>query len=111
MSFWDTGRVWDMRTGRSIMVLDGHIKGILSTAFSPNGYQMATSSEDNTAKIWDIRKRVCLYTLPAHQSSVAHVRLFYSTSLPDSFHTPATFILQGSFEKIYTVHRKVRGSN
>ena len=68
------GRVWDVRTGRSIMVLEGHIKGILSTAFSPNGYQMATSSEDNTARVWDIRKATCLYTIPAHQSSVSHVR-------------------------------------
>lgn len=60
------------------MVLEGHIKGVLATAFSPNGYQMATSSEDNTAKLWDMRKRSCLYTLPAHQSSVAHVSSSFS---------------------------------
>lgn len=62
-----------MRTGRSIIVLEGHVKGILATAFSPNGYQMATGSEDNTARIWDLRKRACLYTLPAHQSTVSMV--------------------------------------
>ena len=55
------------------MVLEGHVKGVLSTAFSPNGYLMATGSEDNTARVWDLRKRSCLYTLPAHQSSVATV--------------------------------------
>ena len=55
------------------MVLEGHVKGVLSTAFSPNGYLMATGSEDNTARLWDLRKRSCLYTLPAHQSSVATV--------------------------------------
>jgi WD40 repeat protein len=32
------GRVWDLRTGRTAMVLDGHVEGILSMAFSPNGY-------------------------------------------------------------------------
>lgn len=57
------------------MVLEGHVKGVLSTAFSPNGFLMATGSEDNTARIWDLRKRACLYTLPAHQSSVASVHI------------------------------------
>jgi U4/U6 small nuclear ribonucleoprotein PRP4 len=32
------GRVWDLRTGRSAMVLDGHIQSIFSIAFSPNGF-------------------------------------------------------------------------
>lgn len=32
------GRVWDLRTGRTAMVLDGHVQGILSIAFSPNGF-------------------------------------------------------------------------
>jgi WD40 repeat protein len=34
------GRVWDLRTGRTAMVLDGHVEGILSMAFSPNGYAL-----------------------------------------------------------------------
>lgn len=31
------GRVWDMRTGRTAMVLDGHVEAIYSIGFSPNG--------------------------------------------------------------------------
>ena len=31
------GRVWDIRTGRTAMVLDGHVKEILSMDFAPNG--------------------------------------------------------------------------
>jgi U4/U6 small nuclear ribonucleoprotein PRP4 len=34
------GRVWDLRTGRTAMVLDGHVEGILTMAFSPNGYAL-----------------------------------------------------------------------
>lgn len=56
------------------MVMEGHVKGILSTAFSPNGYHVATGSEDNTARLWDLRKKGSLYTFPAHQSTVAMVR-------------------------------------
>ena len=36
------GRVWDLRTGRTAMVLDGHVEGILTLAFSPNGYVRIT---------------------------------------------------------------------
>lgn len=32
------GRVWDLRTGRTAMVLDGHVQAIYSIAFSPNGF-------------------------------------------------------------------------
>ena len=38
------GRVWDLRTGRTAMVLDGHVEGILSMAFSPNGYARVDGS-------------------------------------------------------------------
>lgn len=31
------GRVWDIRTGRTAMVLDGHVKEILTLDFAPNG--------------------------------------------------------------------------
>lgn len=31
------GRVWDLRTGRTAMVLDGHVQAIYAMAFSPNG--------------------------------------------------------------------------
>ena len=31
------GRVWDLRTGRTAMVLDGHVQAIYGIDFSPNG--------------------------------------------------------------------------
>lgn len=31
------GRVWDLRTGRTAMVLDGHAQAIFGIDFSPNG--------------------------------------------------------------------------
>lgn len=32
------GRVWDLRTGRTAMVLDGHAQAIFGLDFSPNGF-------------------------------------------------------------------------
>uniref|UniRef100_A0A8D2MVD4 Pre-mRNA splicing tri-snRNP complex factor PRPF4 n=1 Tax=Zonotrichia albicollis TaxID=44394 RepID=A0A8D2MVD4_ZONAL len=68
------GRVWDLRTGRCIMFLEGHLKEIYGINFSPNGYHVATGSGDNTCKVWDLRQRKCIYTIPAHQNLVTGVR-------------------------------------
>jgi U4/U6 small nuclear ribonucleoprotein PRP4 len=71
------GRVWDVRSGRSVMVLDGHIRDILSLDWSPGtGYQLASGSNDDTVKIWDLRMIKCLYTIPAHRSTVSDVKFF-----------------------------------
>ena len=31
------GRLWDLRSGRCIMLLDGHLKSVLAIDISPNG--------------------------------------------------------------------------
>ena len=85
------------------MVLDGHIKEILSMDFAPNGYvsslfsfrhrhfrtedyadplcryQIATGSGDDTVRIWDLRALKSQYIIPAHKSSVSDVKFFRST--------------------------------
>lgn len=47
---------------------------ILGTSFSPNGYHLATGGEDNTCRIWDLRKRKSLYTIPAHSNLISQVK-------------------------------------
>ena len=51
------GMVWDLRTGKGILPLVGHVKGILASDFSWNGYQLATGGDDNMLRIWDLRRR------------------------------------------------------
>lgn len=71
------GRVWDVRSGRSVMVLDGHIRDILSLDWSPGtGHHLASGSNDDTVKIWDLRMIKCLYSIPAHRSTVSEVKFF-----------------------------------
>lgn len=37
-------------------------------------YHIATGSEDNTCRVWDLRKRQCVYTIPAHTNLVSDVK-------------------------------------
>lgn len=47
---------------------------VFGMSFSPNGYHLATGGEDNTCRIWDLRKRKSLYVIPAHSSSISQVK-------------------------------------
>ncbi|GAA6071713.1 U4/U6 small nuclear ribonucleoprotein Prp4-like, partial, partial [Tachysurus ichikawai] len=37
-------------------------------------FHVATGSGDNTCKVWDLRKRRCIYTIPAHQNLISSVK-------------------------------------
>ncbi|KAK7880990.1 hypothetical protein WMY93_032385 [Mugilogobius chulae] len=90
------GRVWDLRTGRCVVFLEGHLKEIYSVNFSPNGHHLATGSADNTCKVWELRNRRCLYTVPAHQNLLSAVR-FQPTD--------GQFLLTGAYDntaKVWT---------
>jgi len=56
------------------MFLEGHLKSIYGVDFSPNGYHAVTGSEDHTCKVWDIRNRACMYTIPAHTNLISSVK-------------------------------------
>lgn len=56
------------------MFMEGHLKAIFGIDFSPCGYQIATASEDNTCKIWDLRKRSVIYSIPAHNNLISDVK-------------------------------------
>lgn len=47
---------------------------VLGISFSPNGYHLATGGEDNTCRIWDLRKKRSLYTIPAHSNLISQIK-------------------------------------
>lgn len=47
---------------------------VLGICFSPNGYHLATGGEDNTCRVWDLRKKKSLYTIPAHSNLISEVK-------------------------------------
>lgn len=47
---------------------------VLGVSFSPNGYHLASGGEDNSCRIWDLRKRKSLYIIPAHSNLLSQVK-------------------------------------
>ena len=41
------GMVWDIRSGKPVLPLPGHVKSILTADFHMDGYRLATAGEDN----------------------------------------------------------------
>lgn len=82
----NTIRLWESTKGKplgsdSSSVLRGHSKWITSLSWEPihlvrpgDKPRLATASKDGTIKVWDITRRVCLYTLSGHTNSVSCVK-------------------------------------
>ncbi len=47
-------KVWDVRTGRTCLVLTGHSAQVPCVAFSPDGRRLATGSHDRTVRVTDV---------------------------------------------------------
>jgi WD40 repeat protein len=87
----DFATLWDVKSGKLIHTLKGHLSSVpddpsdpqdntitvqlevQSIAFSPDGKLVATGSQDNTIKIWDVDSGKELYTLRGHSCSVTSV--------------------------------------
>ena len=64
---------WQPLTHLASKTLRGHLKAVRSVAFSPDGRQIVTGSEDNTAKLWDAASGRELLTLKGHRDSILSV--------------------------------------
>lgn len=47
---------------------------MLALSFSANGHYLATGGEDNTCRIWDLRKKKSVYIIPAHSKLISQVK-------------------------------------
>ena len=68
----DTARIWDLATGRSI-VLRGHKGNVTAVAFSPDGSRLLTGSSDGTAMLWEVDSGKRLATLSGHTDTIESV--------------------------------------
>ncbi|KAG8142039.1 putative PRP4 pre-mRNA processing factor 4-like protein [Naja naja] len=66
-------RLWDLEAQEEILHQEGHSKGVYDIAFHGDG-SLAGTGGDNTCKVWDLRQRRCIYTIPAHQNLITGVK-------------------------------------
>ena len=72
----DRGFEWyylQQQTHLELKTLRGHLRAVLSVAFSPDGQRIVTGSRDNSAKVWDSASGKELLTLKGHGSEVRSV--------------------------------------
>ncbi|KAF8325406.1 quinon protein alcohol dehydrogenase-like superfamily [Cantharellus anzutake] len=61
-----TVQIWDVASGTTAAVLNGHSDSVHSVAFSADGRCLASASNDKTVQIWDVASRVTSATLHGH---------------------------------------------
>ncbi len=61
--------LWDLVTKKRVRVLAGHTKPIRCLAFSPNGSQLLSGSEDNFLMLWDVAAGKVIHELKAHTNA------------------------------------------
>jgi WD40 repeat protein len=68
--------IWNLATGKREGLLRGHSKGIYGVVFHPNNRQVASSSWDKTARLWDIKtaKEAKRFTHPIDVNGLAIAR-------------------------------------
>jgi len=59
-------KLWDIRTGECIGILEGHTYPVLALSFSPDGNQLVSGSGDTTLIIWDIENRTKIRQMKGH---------------------------------------------
>ena len=69
-------KIWEVETGRELHRMYGHEPGkdIGSSIWSNNGKYVATTSNDQTIKIWDAKDGSLVADLRGHQSSVEYLQ-------------------------------------
>ena len=62
--------LWNTKTGKPRLILNGHDLEVLNVAFSSDGKRIATASLDETAIVWDATSGRKLFTLSKHEFGI-----------------------------------------
>jgi WD40 repeat protein/serine/threonine protein kinase len=94
--------VWDLKSGRELMCLEGHEDEIRDIEFGPSARRIASASGDKTVRIWDFEKGQAQLVFFGHEHRINTVKWS-----PDG-----QFVASGSRDgtvRIWDIERNERG--
>ena len=68
-----TIRLWDLDSGKPVRAYDGHAAPVTAIAFSADGKQIVSGSDDHTVRIWDAASEKPARSLTGHDAAVRSV--------------------------------------
>ncbi len=102
----------DAAAGAFMLTLEGHHGGVTAVAFSPNGKTLATGSDDDTVRLWDIDTGVSNQCFEGHTEDITAVGFSFDGKLLASGSNDGTVrlwnALTGSHEQTVNVRSSVR---
>ncbi|MGA1794007.1 MAG: WD40 repeat domain-containing protein, partial [Thermoplasmatota archaeon] len=66
-------RVWDMETGKQVLVLKGHRDGVLAVKWSNSGDRLATASDDRVIRVWEMPSGTEVMNTTGHTSGILDI--------------------------------------
>jgi WD40 repeat protein len=63
-------QLWDVESGQSRYILQGHAEQVQSIKFSPDGQILASGSRNKSVRLWDSATGAALHTLDGHSGAV-----------------------------------------
>ena len=85
-----TLRIWDTNTGKCLHVLEGHLAGISTLAWSPDSNTIASGSDDKSIRLWDaITGKAYPHPLRGHHNYVSTI----------AFSPKGNMLVSGSYDE------------
>jgi WD40 repeat protein len=63
-------RVWEVKSGKLLLICQGHANWVRFVVFSPDGKTLASCGADWSIKLWNVKDGVCIKTLIGHEHEV-----------------------------------------
>ncbi|NJO30609.1 MAG: WD40 repeat domain-containing protein [Richelia sp. SL_2_1] len=91
-----TIKVWDLKTGQLLRILEGHEDGVYTVAISQDEQIIASGSADNTIKLWHLETGELLNTFAGHNNTVTAV----------AFAEKGNILVSGSLDKTIKIWQR-----